>query len=68
MKRFYLSLLLSLVGLSLSAQATTGNAVAEADTAKLKGTFTMKLPADLRYKLPDGSIIKSDKLDSAAAT
>jgi hypothetical protein len=47
MKKFYLSLVLGLAGLSLSAQTTTGNAAVKPDTPKSKGKFTMKLPEDL---------------------
>jgi peroxiredoxin len=50
MKRFYFSLIIGLTSLSLSAQTTT--------------TTTYKLPAKIRYVLPDGKIINSDKLDS----
>ena len=68
MKRFFLSLFLGLTGLSLSAQTTTNNRAAKADTTKSKGQFTMEMPADIRYQLPDGKIITPDKLDSAKKT
>jgi len=62
MKQFYLSLFFGSFSLGLSAQTI------KADTAKSKTTYTMKLPADLKYQLPDGKVITPDKLDSATAT